>query len=236
MFPACRHLPARGSNPGRSGGVGGRGRSQELQRKNSRGGGGRPCCRPAPALGGPRARHPPGRSRCWGGGRGHGAAARAAAAPPPGSPLGTGSGARGNRGGTGPSRGPPPGLDPDPGLGPVPASIPSRPRSRPGLDPDPGLDPVPASIPCPPPPPAMKPPGAVGTLLRALGRRDSADTPPAPHSFREKALRRGGGVRGLPRAPRPPGPRLQSVQGRQPRGMRGQGDVTVRGTAPPPSW
>ncbi|XP_040437129.1 tensin-2 [Falco naumanni] len=41
----------------------------------------------------------------------------------------------------------------------------------------------------------MKPPGAVGTLLRALGRRDGTDTPrqpPAPHSFREKAFRRGG--------------------------------------------
>ncbi|KAM6038713.1 tensin-2-like [Theristicus caerulescens] len=38
----------------------------------------------------------------------------------------------------------------------------------------------------------MKPPGAVGTLLRALGRRDGTDTPPAPHSFREKASRRGG--------------------------------------------
>ncbi|OPJ67296.1 hypothetical protein AV530_011045 [Patagioenas fasciata monilis] len=38
----------------------------------------------------------------------------------------------------------------------------------------------------------MKPPGAVGTLLRALGRRDRTDTPPAPHSFREKTFRRGG--------------------------------------------
>ncbi|XP_061871614.1 LOW QUALITY PROTEIN: tensin-2-like [Colius striatus] len=38
----------------------------------------------------------------------------------------------------------------------------------------------------------MKPPGAVGTLLRAFGRRDGSDTPPAPHSFREKTFRRGG--------------------------------------------
>ncbi|XP_068853629.1 tensin-2 isoform X2 [Aphelocoma coerulescens] len=41
----------------------------------------------------------------------------------------------------------------------------------------------------------MKPPGAVGTLLRALGRRDGPDTPrpppPAPHTFRERSLRRG---------------------------------------------
>ncbi|XP_062366798.1 tensin-2 [Cinclus cinclus] len=41
----------------------------------------------------------------------------------------------------------------------------------------------------------MKPPGAMGTLLRALGRRDGPDTPrqppPAPHTFRERSLRRG---------------------------------------------
>ncbi|XP_068067865.1 tensin-2 isoform X2 [Anomalospiza imberbis] len=41
----------------------------------------------------------------------------------------------------------------------------------------------------------MKPPGAVGTLLRALGRRDGPDTPrpspAAPHAFRERSLRRG---------------------------------------------
>ncbi|XP_056371135.1 LOW QUALITY PROTEIN: tensin-2 [Oenanthe melanoleuca] len=41
----------------------------------------------------------------------------------------------------------------------------------------------------------MKPPGAVGTLLRAFGRRDVPDTPrpppPAPHTFRERSLRRG---------------------------------------------
>ncbi|KAM8990917.1 tensin-2-like [Ara ararauna] len=38
----------------------------------------------------------------------------------------------------------------------------------------------------------MKPP-PLGTLLRALGRRDGSDAPPAPpHSFREKAPRRGG--------------------------------------------
>ncbi|XP_014748467.1 PREDICTED: tensin-2 [Sturnus vulgaris] len=41
----------------------------------------------------------------------------------------------------------------------------------------------------------MKPPGAMGTLLRALGRRDGTDTPrpppPAPHTFRERSLRRG---------------------------------------------
>ncbi|XP_066193524.1 LOW QUALITY PROTEIN: tensin-2 [Sylvia atricapilla] len=41
----------------------------------------------------------------------------------------------------------------------------------------------------------MKPPGAVGTLLRALGRRDGPDVQrppqPAPHAFRERSLRRG---------------------------------------------
>ncbi|CAM9940023.1 unnamed protein product, partial [Bubo scandiacus] len=81
----------------------------------------------------------------------------------------------------------------------------------------------------------MKPPGAVGTLLRALGRRDGTDTPrqpPAPHSFREKVFRRGG-VRCLRGAPRPPGPRLQSVQDHQPQEMRGEGDIAVPSSAPP---
>ncbi|KAM6039236.1 tensin-2-like [Chlamydotis macqueenii] len=38
----------------------------------------------------------------------------------------------------------------------------------------------------------MKPPGAIRSLLRGLGRRDGTDTPPTPHTFREKAFRRGG--------------------------------------------
>ncbi|XP_058717260.1 tensin-2 isoform X3 [Poecile atricapillus] len=46
----------------------------------------------------------------------------------------------------------------------------------------------------------MKPPGAMGTLLRALGRRDGPDTPrpsaPASHTFRERSLHRGGACGG----------------------------------------
>ncbi|XP_057897983.1 LOW QUALITY PROTEIN: tensin-2-like [Melospiza georgiana] len=42
-------------------------------------------------------------------------------------------------------------------------------------------------------PESPRPPGAVGTLLRALGRRDPQPrpSPAAPHAFRERSLRRG---------------------------------------------
>ncbi|XP_039944602.1 cuticle collagen 1-like [Hirundo rustica] len=97
----------------------------------------------------------------------------------------------------------------------------------------------------------MKPPGAVGTLLRALGRRDGPDAvgagpgprvrgglawaaaaPTRPTHVPRAEPAPGGALWGLRGAPGTPRARVQSLQSRRPQEMREQGDVTVPTSAP----